>query len=30
MVIDGQLMNTPTDAAGERAVGNALLIVRRR
>jgi hypothetical protein len=30
MVVDGKVVNTPTDNAGERDVGNALLIVRRR
>jgi hypothetical protein len=29
MVIDGALVNKPSDATGERAVGNALLLVRR-
>ncbi len=28
MVIDGRVVNTPTDVTGERAVGNALLLVR--
>ena len=30
MVIEGALVNKPTDATGEREVGNALLLVRRR
>jgi hypothetical protein len=30
MVVNGALMNKPSDAAGERDVGNALLVVRRR
>ncbi|HEX8944136.1 MAG TPA: phosphodiester glycosidase family protein [Gemmatimonadaceae bacterium] len=30
MVIDGALVNVPSDSAGERAVGNALMVVRRR
>jgi len=29
MVVDGQVVNTPTDPAGERAVGNALLVIAR-
>ena len=29
MVVDGALANVPSDSTGERAVGNALLIVRR-
>lgn len=29
MVVGGELMNKPTDATGEREVGNALLIVRK-
>jgi exopolysaccharide biosynthesis protein len=29
MVIDGTVMNVPTDATGEREVGNALLVVRK-
>jgi hypothetical protein len=29
MVIEGALVNKPSDTAGERAVGNALLLVRR-
>jgi phosphodiester glycosidase len=29
MVIEGQVVNHPSDSAGERAVGNALLVVRR-
>ena len=29
MVIDGAVVNTPSDTTGERAVGNALLLVRR-
>ncbi|MEO7086205.1 MAG: phosphodiester glycosidase family protein [Gemmatimonadaceae bacterium] len=29
MVIDGVVMNKPSDAAGERAVGNALMVVRK-
>lgn len=30
MVLGGALVNVPSDSAGERAVGNALLVVRRR
>jgi Phosphodiester glycosidase len=30
MVIDGKLANVPSDPAGERAVGNALLLVKRK
>lgn len=30
MVVDGAVVNVPTDAAGERAVGSALAVVRRR
>ena len=30
LVIDGRLANRPSDAAGERAVGNALLVRERR
>lgn len=30
MVIDGTVVNVPSDAAGERAVGNAIFVVRRR
>jgi exopolysaccharide biosynthesis protein len=30
MVINGKVMNTPSDPTGEREVGNALLIVKRR
>ncbi len=30
LVIDGRVMNTPSDATGERAVGNALLVRQRR
>lgn len=30
LVIDGRVVNTPTDATGERAVGNALLVLQRR
>ena len=30
MVIDGAVVNTPSDPAGEREVGNALLIVKRQ
>lgn len=30
MVIDGAVVNAPSDATGERAVGNALLVVRGR
>ena len=29
MVVDGAIVNTPSDATGEREVGNALLVVRR-
>ena len=30
LVIDGRVVNMPTDASGERAVGNALLVLQRR
>lgn len=30
MVIDGRVANAPSDTSGERAVGNALMIVTRR
>ncbi len=30
MVIDGRVANVPSDPAGERAVGNALLLVKRK
>jgi len=30
MVVDGTLANAPSDSTGERAVGNALLVVRRK
>jgi hypothetical protein len=30
MVVDGAVVNVPSDATGERAVGNALLVVRTR
>lgn len=30
MVIDGRVVNVPSDTTGEREVGNALLVVRRR
>jgi exopolysaccharide biosynthesis protein len=30
LVIDGRVVNTPTDASGEREVGNALLVRERR
>lgn len=30
MVIDGQVMNSPTDATGEREVGNALIVRQRK
>ena len=30
MVIDGAVMNVTSDATGERAIGNALLVVKRR
>jgi exopolysaccharide biosynthesis protein len=30
LVIDGRVVNTPTDATGERAVANALLVLQRR
>jgi hypothetical protein len=30
MVVDGVLMNKPSDKEGERAVGNALMVVRKR
>lgn len=30
MVINGALVNVPSDSAGERAVGNALMVVRKR
>lgn len=29
MVIDGRVVNVPTDAAGEREVGNALIVRER-
>jgi len=29
MVINGAVMNVPSDSAGERAVGNALLVVKK-
>ena len=29
MIVDGSVVNTPSDSTGERAVGNALLVVRR-
>jgi exopolysaccharide biosynthesis protein len=29
MVVDGRVVNSPADAAGERAVGNALLVTRK-
>jgi hypothetical protein len=29
MVVKGRVVNTPTDSTGERAVGNALLVVRK-
>jgi hypothetical protein len=29
MVVDGKVMNVPSDSAGERAVGNALFVVRK-
>ena len=29
MVIDGAVVNTPSDATGERTVGNALLVLRK-
>jgi exopolysaccharide biosynthesis protein len=30
MVIDGAVVNAPSDTAGERAVGNALLVVKKK
>jgi exopolysaccharide biosynthesis protein len=30
MVINGAVVNVPSDSAGERAVGNALLVVKKR
>jgi exopolysaccharide biosynthesis protein len=30
MVIDGAVVNAPSDTTGERAVGNALLIVKKK
>jgi exopolysaccharide biosynthesis protein len=30
LVVDGQLVNVPSDPAGERAVGNAVLVMERR
>lgn len=30
MVIDGAVVNVPSDSAGERAVGNALMVVKRK
>jgi exopolysaccharide biosynthesis protein len=30
MVIDGAVVNVPSDATGERAVGNALLVVKKK
>ena len=30
LVIDGRVVNSPTDPTGERAVGNALLVLQRR
>ena len=30
MVIDGAVVNAPSDTTGERAIGNALLLLRRR
>jgi hypothetical protein len=30
MVVNGALMNIPSDSAGERAVGNALLVVKKK
>ena len=30
LVIDGKLVNRPSDAAGERTVGNAILVRERR
>ena len=29
MVVNGQVMNAPSDLTGERAVGNALLVVKK-
>ena len=29
MIVEGALVNAPSDATGERAVGNALLVVKR-
>ncbi len=30
MVVAGKVVNMPSDAAGERAVGNALMVVKRK
>jgi hypothetical protein len=30
MVIDGAVGNVPSDSTGERAVGNALMVVKKR
>jgi exopolysaccharide biosynthesis protein len=30
MVINGQVVNTPSDATGQRPVGDALLVLPRR
>jgi exopolysaccharide biosynthesis protein len=30
MVIDGAVVNAPSDTTGERAVGNALLVVKKK
>jgi hypothetical protein len=30
MVVEGKVVNAPSDSSGERAVGNALLVMRRR
>lgn len=30
LVIDGKVVNVPTDATGERAIANALLVLQRR
>ena len=30
MVIDGKVVNTPTDPTGEREVGNALVVVKHQ
>ena len=30
LVVDGHLVNVPSDPAGERAVGNAVLVMERR